>query len=468
MLSARSPLASPDVGSRLPSEFEEYRLVRPLGRGTAGVVYLAHDTLLDRPVSIKFLPRVNDAASLARFLSEARAAARVTHPNVATLFRVGQLDGRPYLVSEFVRGVSLDQHPKPVPWTTALRYARDLARGLGAAHRRGVLHRDIKPANAVLTESGDVKLLDFGLAKVMDPALFRPELEPDPEFARDSPSEEHGLSAMIGTPYYMAPELWQGEEATPRSDLYSLGALLYELCTGCRPIEVTDLDDPLEALRSSEVVPVRERNAAVDPRFAAAIEHCLKRDPADRPRSAEELLEGLEVAGSRDQHPASVPPDGNPYRSLQAFEPEHRAVFFGRRREVSAVLERLRSEPFLLLTGDSGVGKSSLALAGVLAAIRDGALGDHRAWQCARFVPGHSPVAALTSGLASTLAASDALIDYMASQEPESFSRSLRARLGPRGLLIYIDQLEELITTSPPHEADRAAALLAPLAEGIP
>ncbi|HZA51281.1 MAG TPA: serine/threonine-protein kinase, partial [Myxococcaceae bacterium] len=388
--------------------------MRPLGRGTAGVVYLAHDTLLDRPVSIKFLPRVNDAASLARFLSEARAAARVTHPNVATLFRVGQLDGRPYLVSEFVRGVSLDQHPKPVPWTTALRYARDLARGLGAAHRRGVLHRDIKPANAVLTESGEVKLLDFGLAKVMDPALFRPELEPDPEFARDIASEEHGLGAMIGTPYYMAPELWQGEEATPRSDLYSLGALLYELCTGCRPIEVTDLDDPLEALRSAEVVPVRERNAAVDPRFAAAIERCLTRDPAGRLRSAEELLEALEIAGSRDQHPASVPPDGNPYRSLQAFEPEHRAVFFGRRREASAVLERLRSEPFLLLTGDSGVGKSSLALAGVLAAVRDGALGDHRAWQCARFVPGHSPVAALTSGLASTLAASDALIDYMA------------------------------------------------------
>jgi serine/threonine protein kinase/formylglycine-generating enzyme required for sulfatase activity len=468
MLSARpSPLRSPEDGSRIPSEFEEYRLVRPLGRGTAGVVYLAHDTLLDRPVSIKFLPRVNDAASLARFLSEARAAARVTHPNVATLFRVGQLDGRPYLVSEFVRGVSLDQHPKPVPWATALRYGRDLARGLGAAHRRGVLHRDIKPANAVLTESDEVKLLDFGLAKVTDGARFGPGLELDPELMGPT-SEQAGVGAMIGTPYYMAPEVWQGEEASPRSDLYSLGALLYELCTGCRPSEATDPEDLFEALRAGEVVPVRDRNPAVDPRFAAAIERCLKRDPADRHHSAEELLEALEIAGARDEDPTALPPQGNPYRSLQAFEPEHRAVFFGRRREIASALERMRSESFLLLTGDSGVGKSSLALAGILSAVREGALCDQRAWQCARLVPGQRPVTALTSALASALGVSESLVDSMASQEPESFGRSLRARLGPRGLVVYIDQFEELITASPPQEANRTASLLAPLAAGIP
>ena len=127
-----------------PDAFDDYRLVRKLGSGASGEVYLAHDHLLDREVSIKFF-KVLGEESLSRFMVEARAAARIQHPNVVTLYRVGDLHHRPYLVSEYARGRSLDRLPKPLDWNAALYYALDLCRGLSAAHRRGVLHRDLKP-----------------------------------------------------------------------------------------------------------------------------------------------------------------------------------------------------------------------------------------------------------------------------------------------------------------------------------
>src|SRR5438105_886674 len=130
-----------------PSEFEEYRLVRPLGAGTMGEVWLAHDLLLDRPVAIKFVASEPDAATRERFFVEARAIARLSHPNVVAVHRVGIAGDRPYLVSELVRGRPLSQLPRPMPWEEALRIGVGLARGLAAAHHRGVLHRDIKPGN---------------------------------------------------------------------------------------------------------------------------------------------------------------------------------------------------------------------------------------------------------------------------------------------------------------------------------
>src|SRR5262245_8847812 len=152
-----------------PEELGEYRLVRPLGRGGMGQVYLAHDTLLDRHVAIKFIASIEpDRIARERFLVEARALARLHHPNVAIIHRVGELDGRPYLVYELVRGQALDQLAAPLDGRRALDIGIGLARGLAAAHGRHVLHRDIKPANAVLTDDGEVKLLDFGLAKLLD------------------------------------------------------------------------------------------------------------------------------------------------------------------------------------------------------------------------------------------------------------------------------------------------------------
>src|SRR5262250_788317 len=151
-----------------PDEFEEYRLVRLLGRGAMGEVYLARDSLLDRAVAVKFVKAAKDPIARARFFDEARAIARLQHSNVVAIHRIGEVAGHPYLVSEYVRGRPLDQLERPVASRQVLEIALDLARGLAAAHRRGVLHRDVKPANAILSEEGRAKLLDFGLATIMD------------------------------------------------------------------------------------------------------------------------------------------------------------------------------------------------------------------------------------------------------------------------------------------------------------
>ncbi len=466
-----------------PEAFDEYRLVRLIGHGATGRVYLAHDTLLDRPVAVKFVRALGEGA-LTRFLVEARAAARVQHPHVVTLYRVGELENHPYLISEFVRGTSLDRLPRPMPWERVLALGKDLARGLGAAHRRGVLHRDIKPANALLTETGEVKLLDFGLAKLLDadgssqedaPPAAPPARPPSlPELDADSvagsldgvdlPSLPAGM--LVGTPYYMSPEAWAGEELTARSDVYSLGLVLYELCAGRGPFRHVPLRELSHAVRTQDARPLAEAVPGVDVDFAAVVDRCLHRAPEERFASAVALLDALELL-SRDEWEGAVP-EGNPYRGLQAFEAEHRALFFGRRREQREVLERLRAEPFLLVAGDSGVGKSSLCLAGVLPRLADGALEDGRRWRGVRLIPGRRPAAALAAALAPVLGADEEGLVASLRADPTGLARRLRAHLGAEGgLALYVDQLEELVTLAGDAEAAQAGIALGGLAEGV-
>src|SRR5262249_33661588 len=150
-------------------QIEEYRLLEPLGQGAMGQVYLAHDMLLDRKVAVKFVSELTPtSAGREQFFIEARAIARLSHPNVVAIYRVGEHLQRPYLVPECVRGEALSNVKRPLDYARTLALALGLGRGLAAAHRRGVLHRDIKPANVVLGEEGDAKLLDFGLAKLVD------------------------------------------------------------------------------------------------------------------------------------------------------------------------------------------------------------------------------------------------------------------------------------------------------------
>lgn len=439
-----------------PPGFDEFRLVRLLGRGGMGMVYLAHDLTLDRQVAVKFIATYQHSAhARERFLIEARAIARLQHPNVVTVFRVGEVEGHPYIVSEYLEGQSLGDLPLPLPWRRVLTLGLGLARGLAAAHRQGVLHRDIKPSNVFLTAGGEVKLLDFGLAELIEPG---------------SPGAEGEAGALVGTPRYMAPELFRGASAAPRSDLYALGLVLYELCTGELP---TPRDPPppggaqgaghAEPPRRSLGPPLAERVPGVDLDFAALIDRCLRLDPEERFASAEALCAALERLEQPLEPGARA--TGNPYRGLAPFEAEHRALFFGRDADVRAVIDRLRRQPQVLVAGDSGVGKSSLCRAGVLPGVARGALDEFRDFTLLTIEPGRRPLAALVAALAPVLGRPESDLTALLAAGPGELGAALRAaHQQDRGLLLFVDQLEELVTFSEPAQAARFAALLGELA----
>ena len=455
-----------------PPEFDDYRLVRRLGDGAMGEVYLAHDLVLDRPVAVKFIHML-EAGAHERFVIEARAAARIQHPNVMAMYRVGELAGHPYLITEYVRGRSLADLPMPLPGAQVRSLAIDLARGLAAAHRQGVLHRDIKLANAIVDDDDNVKLLDFSLAKLVDGPTRPPSIEHALDTSTQleatltgspSPLEVTHDGDLIGTPNYMAPELWRAEPATRSSDVYALGVVLYTLSCGRPPTEAHSAAQLAERVQLHEPPPLRERAPTLDPDLAAIIDRCVRRRPAERFTSGEELRAALEALALATR--GGLARTGNPYRGLRAFEAEHRDLFFGRTNEVAAVIDRLRGQPFVLVAGDSGVGKSSLCRAGVLPLIADGALEPARHWRSAVVIPGRDPVRAVVEGFARALGLNPPALEGLV-DDGDALERVIRRTLGAdRGCVLFIDQLEELATLAEPAEAARAARLLAHIAGG--
>ncbi len=514
-----------------PLVFAEYQLLWMLGRGGMGEVYLGHDKLLDRPVAIKFISTVAPDDNIKeQYLTEARAAARLQHPNVVTVHRVGEIDGRLYIVSEYVRGQTLELVQKPLPWHQALELGIGLTRGLAEAHRRGVLHRDIKPGNAILADNGEIKLLDFGLAKCMDrtgplPIAAGPSstseetIAPTIDFndpgavahlggqgqkSAASPGKAgelpvvrvplraslrgharqllmaHNLpsladasktsgtyrriavtSSIKGTPMYMAPEVLTGLTATRRSDVYSMGALLFELCASVPPYYDVPLDQLQKIVPSRDAPPLVHIAPAVDVRFASVIDRCLKRNAAERYASGEELLEALEQLLSSAV--ANVP-DGNPYRGLWPFEDNHRALFFGRRGEIGTLLGRMHTESCVVIAAESGIGKTSLCRAGILPLIKDGTLDNSSQWRIATLTIGRQPMRALVSALAPALEISENELQILLAADPLKLGNEIAARL-PWGskLLFFVDQLEELLTCCSLEEARAVSQALGAL-----
>jgi formylglycine-generating enzyme required for sulfatase activity/predicted Ser/Thr protein kinase len=433
--------AAPDGSWTPPAQVDEFLLERPLGRGGMGVVYLAYDTSLQRQVAVKFIadsqpkPWIQES-----FENEALVLAQIQHPNVVQVFRAGKVQGHPFIASEYISGSSLAELALPIPWRQALGLGLGLVRGLTAAHRRGVLHRDLKPSNILVTEAGEVKLLDFGLAE---------RLEPEPDAAQSS------SRVLAGTLAYMAPELLTGAPASVRSDIYALGLVLRELCTGVPPRSDT-------ARVTEPEPPPAGHTPLLDPDFAAIIERCCARDPEARFASVEALGEALErLARAVEPMPLAA---GNPYRGLEPFEARHRALFFGRDADIHAVLERLRHQPLVLVAGDSGAGKSSLCRAGVLPQVAAGVLEDGREMATCTLWPGRRPINALAAVLAPVLGRQEHELVTLLTDTPAWLGRALReAHQSGRGLLLFIDQLEELITISESAQAAHFARILGEL-----
>ncbi|MCE9576127.1 MAG: serine/threonine protein kinase, partial [Deltaproteobacteria bacterium] len=268
-------------------------------------------TLLDRAVALKVVAHPErDRHALARFAIEARALARVQHPNVVAAYRAGKVDHRPYLAQELLVGERLDEIPRPAPWPQVVRWGRDLARAVAAAHARGVIHRDIKPGNIMLVGGRRVKLFDFGLAHILDGA--RLDLDP-PRTSVLADLERPRLTAygsIAGTPVYLAPELWDGGEPTARSDCYALGLSLYELLTGALPHGHLRGIALVQASRAADLPGVHVTRPDIPGVIADLVDRSVARDPAARPASVAALRDAFEAfAGD----PAlAIEPDDEP------------------------------------------------------------------------------------------------------------------------------------------------------------
>jgi serine/threonine-protein kinase len=272
-LSQITSTSTADEGRFVPGTLlgGRYRIIGLLGRGGMGEVYRATDMMLGQSVALKFLPA--EASSnprlLERFHGEVRVARQVSHPNVCRVYDIGEIEGMPFISMEYVDGedlASLLLRIGRLPSDKALETARKLCAGLAAAHDRGVIHRDLKPQNIMMNKRGETVIMDFGLAAIAD--------------------QLSGAEVRNGTPAYMAPEQLKGSEVTAKSDIYSLGLVLYELFTGKKPFDAKNVRQLLEMQESVSLPSMTSTAADIDPMVERAIRRCLDPDPAKRPASA--------------------------------------------------------------------------------------------------------------------------------------------------------------------------------------
>jgi len=275
-----------------------YEITAALGAGSMGEVYRARDDRLGRDVAVKVLPATlaGDADRLRRFENEARAAARLNHPNILQIYDVGQHDGQPYLVTELLEGETLRERLArgPLNARRAIEFSIGVAQGLAAAHDEGIVHRDLKPENLFLTKDGRVKILDFGLAK-----LARPE-RTDGATIASAPTVGGGTEAgiVMGTVGYMSPEQVRGSKVDARSDTFALGALIYEMVSGLRAFRGESPADTMTAILREDPMDLTQLAPDVPPAIDRIVRRCLEKNPADRFRSVADLAYALEALSS--------------------------------------------------------------------------------------------------------------------------------------------------------------------------
>ncbi|MEM9488360.1 MAG: protein kinase, partial [Myxococcota bacterium] len=480
-LGAIAPTATQAPPETLDGDYDagalvnQYELIRELGRGGMGAVFLARDTWLGRLVALKFLsgPEDNSADKL---IAEARATARCVHENIVVIHEVGEHDGRSFMVLEYLKGQTLRtwferRKPvldgiaiqgvgglsarEPVPAGLAVEMMVPVVQALVCAHRMGIVHRDLKPENVFLTESGTIKVLDFGLAKRL-PREISLDSTPIPEWFPELNHTRPGV--LVGTLPYMAPEQWRtqvGEtddgRIDPRTDLWTIGIMLFELLAGHHPLAplspevlrgVGDLNTAMPSL--SELRPDL-------PRLGPIVDRCLRKRKDQRMCSAEQLLAEIEPLLPARRLSDAAGGD-RPFTGLAAFQESDSSRFFGRDNDVAGLVASLRSRALVTVAGPSGAGKSSLIRAGVIPALRRSGEG----WQPFIIRPGRQPLAALADLLGQVMA-TDAT--PTAPQTHEDLIATLRVQPGYLGaqlrawarkrrlrIVLFIDQFEELYT----------------------
>ena len=271
-----------------------YEILAPIGAGGMGEVYRARDERLKRDVAIKVLPASfsTDPDRLRRFEQEAQAAGALNHPNITAVYDIGRHEGAPYVVQELLEGETLRSRLAggPVSPRKAIAYALQLAHGLAAAHERGIVHRDLKPENVFVTKDGRAKILDFGLAKLVPmPGEGSASGSHVPTTAGDT---EPGV--VMGTLGYMAPEQVRGKPADPRSDIFSFGAILYEMLSGDRAFRGDSAADTMSAILTKDPPDLSATNRSVPPGLDRVVRHCLEKSPDERFQSARDLAFGLD------------------------------------------------------------------------------------------------------------------------------------------------------------------------------
>jgi serine/threonine protein kinase len=477
-LNTTPDVVSPTVFFEPGTRIHHYELIRELGRGGMGVVWAARDTKLGRRVAIKFLLDASRAVA-ERFLTEARATAQCSHDNIVIIHEVDEIEGMPYMVLELFEGHTLRgvlgayNAGTRLPPSRVVELMLPVARALERAHELGIVHRDLKPENVFVTNSGQVKVLDFGIAKAIDKrdqqAVKRShfaDIDANPNLTREG--------ALVGTLPYMSPEQLGAGVIDHRSDIWAVGVMMYEMLVGRHPVHPLTSDAVLELVLSDKpMASIRDQLPDLPDGLALTVDGCLRKYIVERIPSAKDLVRRLEqlMPGRAGRQLAE---GESPYPGLSAFQETDADRFFGRSREITRMTARIRDYPITGIVGPSGIGKSSFIRAGVGPALK--ASGER--WDIVTLRPGRQPLAALASIVQklTTRSGRDVQAEvgehhqlmHRLREEPGYIGTLLRgrARQTDGHILLFVDQLEELYTLVPDVEERRAfTAVLAAVAD---
>ncbi|MEM9490796.1 MAG: serine/threonine-protein kinase, partial [Myxococcota bacterium] len=470
-----------------------YELIRELGSGGMGVVFLARDIRLVRRVAIKFLHTLS-AQINARFLSEARATARCHHDNIVVIYDVGEFRDLPFMVLEYLHGHTLYQllNDSPMSVPRALDLMVPVARALVRAHEHGIVHRDLKPANIFVTDHGTVKVLDFGVAKSLaeqpGPEQLSHHTEERLHHSRPGPTEDGPAAratsgtqqptaepthtqGLVGTPAYMSPEQLRCEDIDGRSDIWAVGIILYKMLLGRHPLHPLSASHLNRLAAGSVAIPAARDQLPGLGHITAVIDRCLNAAREQRMPDARTLLQALESCQTA-RGALQLRGDEIPFTGLATFQEDDADRFFGRSQETTRLVTQLRHRSLLTVVGPSGAGKSSLIRAGVIPTLKQ--QGEH--WHALIIRPGRQPLDALASAVhelvtMSSRSATEPPLAEAPGQSCAAQTARLRERPGDLGdqlrawaigqqrrLVLFVDQFEELYTLGA--DAETRAVLL--------